>query len=202
MKTLRDLEVADALYLGDAGPEAVVGDQVKLFLDQEANPDFPAFIYGIIQHPIVKVDCGSKTSYVIEYDEADLEGAASLIRPGDVIDYTVESGIQASISAETAARVAGDALKLNLSDVTVTPTADKVVRRSDTGAISATAMDIDGIQFISDDGDGYPQISIGSIVIKASNASITGAHFIPPTSDPVLAGAIWNNAGTLAISAG
>lgn len=91
MKTLQDYIVDDRLYVSDTGPEAKVGDQVKLFLDQEANPDFPEFILGIIQHPIVRVNCDSSTSYVIEYDEADLLGAASLIRPGDVIDATVAS---------------------------------------------------------------------------------------------------------------
>ena len=91
MKTLQDYIVDDRLYASDTGPEAAVGDQVKLFLDQEANPAFPEFIYGIIQHPIVRVNCDSSTSYDIEYDEADLEGAASLIRPGDVIDATVAS---------------------------------------------------------------------------------------------------------------
>lgn len=136
MKTLRDLEVADALYLGDAGPEAVVGDQVKLFLDQEANPFFPEFILGIIQHPIVKVDCGSKTSYVIEYDEADLDGAASLIRPGDVIDYTVESVIQASIEAETAARIAADALH----EADTTAHAASNIVNTPAGGVAATTV--------------------------------------------------------------
>jgi hypothetical protein len=91
MRTLQDYIVDDRLYASDTGPEAKVGDQVKLFLDQEANPDFPEFILGVIQHPIVRVNCESSTSYVIEYDEADLQGAASLIRPGDVIDATVAS---------------------------------------------------------------------------------------------------------------
>lgn len=30
----------------------------------------------------------------------------------------------------------------------------------------------------------------------------TGNLFVPPTSDPAIEGAVWNNAGTLAISAG
>lgn len=91
MKTLQDYIVDDRLYVSDTGPEAAVGDQVKLFLDQEANPAFPEFIFGVVQHPIVRVDCDSSTSYVIEYNEAALEGAASLIRPGDVIDAAVAS---------------------------------------------------------------------------------------------------------------
>jgi len=83
--------VDDRLYVSDTGPEAAVGDQVKLFLDQEANPAFPEFIYGIIQHPITRVNCDSSTSYAIEYNEANLLGAAAFIRPGDVIDATVAS---------------------------------------------------------------------------------------------------------------
>jgi hypothetical protein len=91
MKILQGYIVDDRLYVSDTGPEAKVGDQVKLYLNQEANPDFPGFIFGVIQHPIVRVNCDTSTSYVIEYDEADLDGAASLIRPGDVIDATVAS---------------------------------------------------------------------------------------------------------------
>jgi hypothetical protein len=91
MKTLQDYIVDDRLYVSDTGPEAKVGDQVKLFLNQEANPAFPEFILGVIQHPITRVNCDTSTSYVIEYDEADLEGAASLIRAGDVVDVTVAS---------------------------------------------------------------------------------------------------------------
>jgi hypothetical protein len=91
MKILQGYIVDDRLYTSGTGPEAKVGDQVKLFLDQEAQPAFPEFIFGIIQHPIVRVNCDHSTSYRIEYDEADLEGAASLIRPGDVIDVTVAS---------------------------------------------------------------------------------------------------------------
>ena len=91
MKILQDYIVDDRLYVSDTGPEAQVGDQVKLFLDQASNPAFPEFIFGIIQHPITRINCDSSTSYVIEYDEADLEGAASLIRPGDVIDASIAS---------------------------------------------------------------------------------------------------------------
>lgn len=91
MKILQDYIVDDRLYVSDTGPEAKVGDQVKLFLDREANPSFPEFIFGIIQHPIVRINCDSSTSYVIEYDEGDLEGSASLVRPGDVIDASISS---------------------------------------------------------------------------------------------------------------
>jgi hypothetical protein len=91
MKTLKGYVVADKLYVADTGVEAKVGDQVKLFLDQEAIPGFPEFIFGIIQHPIATVNCGESTSYSIEYDEADLEGAALFLRPVDVVDATISS---------------------------------------------------------------------------------------------------------------
>lgn len=122
MKTLQDYIVDDRLYASDTGPEAKVGDQVKLFLDQEANPDFPEFILGIIQHPIVRVNCESSTSYVIEYDEADLLGAASLIRPGDVIDATVASEFEQyniqTFANDTAAATGG----LSVGDIYFTGT--------------------------------------------------------------------------------
>jgi hypothetical protein len=124
--------VAGALYQGGTGPAAQAGDQVKLFLDTEANTDFPEFILGVIQHPISTVDCGSSTSYRIEYDEADLEGAATLIHSDDVIDVQATS--------------AADIINERIAQ--------------------------------------YPNL------------------FIPPTTDPEIAGAVWNDGGSLAISSG
>jgi len=121
MKTLNDYVVAGALYQGGTGPEAQVGDQVVLYLNTEANPAFPDSIIGVIQHPIAKVQCNEATSYDIEYDETDIDGAAAFIRPDDVVD---------------------------------------------------------------------------------SEVFVAATLFIPPTSDPLIAGAVWNNAGTLTISAG
>ena len=92
MKILQDYTVSDRLRLSDTGPEAAVGDLVKLFLNTQANPSFPAFIYGIIQHPIVRVSCNNSTAYDISYNETDLLGSAAFIRPGDVIDATVTVG--------------------------------------------------------------------------------------------------------------
>lgn len=89
MKILQDYTVSDRLRLSDTGPEAAVGDLVKLFLNTQANPTFPAFIYGIVQHPIVRVSCNNSTAYDISYNETDLVGSAAFIRPGDVIDATV-----------------------------------------------------------------------------------------------------------------
>lgn len=109
MKTLRDYTVSGALYVNDTGIEAQVSDQVTLFLDTEAEPGFPESIVATIQHPIVKVQCGSATSYILEYNEADLNGAASLLRPGDIVDATVVSGVTVvadELNAEIANRIA------------------------------------------------------------------------------------------------
>lgn len=137
MKTLRDYRVAGALYINDTGLEAQVSDQVTLFLDQEANPAFPVSITGTIQHPIVKVDCGSETSYVIEYDEADLDGAAALLRPGDIVDATVVSGVTV-VAQELDTEVARlDATKQPLdADLTsYANAADAAARRALIGAL-------------------------------------------------------------------
>jgi hypothetical protein len=109
MKTLRDYRVAGALYVNDTGLEAQVSDQVTLFLDTDAEPDFPVSIVATIQHPIIKVECGSMTSYVFEYNEADLDGAAALLRAQDIIDATVISGVTVvadELDDEIAARIA------------------------------------------------------------------------------------------------
>ena len=112
METLSDLIVEPALYQYDTGPEAQVGDQVKLFLDQDANPGYPEYIFGVIQHPITKVNCESATSYTIEYDEADLLVPDSLLVIGDVLSgMTVISQIQVvadELDDEIADRIAGD----------------------------------------------------------------------------------------------
>lgn len=92
MKTLQDYTVDDRLRISGTGPEAAVGDPVKLFLNTQANPLFPTFILGIIQHPIVRVNCDNSTAYDISYNEADLLTSAAFIRPGDVIDATVTPG--------------------------------------------------------------------------------------------------------------
>lgn len=100
-----------AILLNDTGRPAQVGDTVKLFLDTEANPDFPEFILGVIQHPITSVQCNAATSYVIEYNEDDLEGSAPLIRASDVVDVTLILAtdiLEIGLDNEIAARIAGD----------------------------------------------------------------------------------------------
>lgn len=87
--------IPGGLSQAETGPEAQVGDQVRLYLDTEANPGFPEYIVGVIQQPITKSQCEGTVSYVIEYNPADLDGAASLIRQGDVVDAVVITAVDA-----------------------------------------------------------------------------------------------------------
>ena len=125
MKTLRNLRIVGGLKLGGTGVPAAVGDQVKMYLDTEANAAFPEHINGIIQHPITQVDCSSAYSYNIEYAEADLAGSVTYLRPQDVVDTVIITQgdlIYAALVVETAARVAADALKAPLASPTFTGT--------------------------------------------------------------------------------
>ena len=109
MLTLTDYIVLDRLYSGGTGPEAQTGDEVRLYLDTEAIPAFPEYIIGVIQNPIVRVNCETSTSYSIEYDEADLLGAVEFLRPQDVTNSEVTSALDElanAIEVETAARIA------------------------------------------------------------------------------------------------
>ncbi len=93
--TLRNFVVLGALYAGAGGPEAQAGDQVRLFLNQGANPSFPQFIDGVIQLPVARVkimtgDCPQEgTSYSFEYESEDLEGSAPFLRVCDVTEVSV-----------------------------------------------------------------------------------------------------------------
>lgn len=125
MKTLRDYRVAGALYVNDTGIEAQVGDQVTLYLDQDAEPGFPESMLGVIQHPIQRVECDSVTSYVIEYDEADLNGAAALLRAHDIINARVISGavvVANALEVEIARALAAEALLAPKASPTFTGT--------------------------------------------------------------------------------
>lgn len=110
MTTLRNYKVTP--YINNGGQEAIEGDQVRLYLDQDANPEFPEYIDGIIQHPIVSVDCGSRKSYDISYNEADLDGAANFIHTDDVVDYLLITQIDTVITEL--------ALKANIASPTFT----------------------------------------------------------------------------------
>lgn len=84
-------EVAGALYQSETGPEAQVGDQVKLFLDTVARPELPEFIFGVIQPGIEKVRCDEYTIYSIEYDESDI--GDGLLRSQDIVNAEVTAAV-------------------------------------------------------------------------------------------------------------
>lgn len=91
MKILK-YEVKGALYQSETGPEAQVGDQVKLFLDEIGRPELPEFVFGVIQHPIQKVGCcDDSTLYSIEYNEEDI--SQGLLRPQDVVSAEVTAAV-------------------------------------------------------------------------------------------------------------
>lgn len=119
MKRL-NLVITPALYQYPGGPEAQIGDSIKLFLDTSANPAFPDFVTGTIVTPLVKVSCGQKTSYLIEYDETDLLGAAAYLRPYDVVDVQVLSPV-ALLQSQFAALIATMAGGFNYDPVINTP---------------------------------------------------------------------------------
>lgn len=84
-------EIAGALYQGETGPEAQVGDQVKLFLDTVSRPELPEFIFGVIQPGIDKVKCDEYTVYSIAYDEADI--GDGLLRSQDIVNAEVTAAV-------------------------------------------------------------------------------------------------------------
>lgn len=137
MKTLRDLSVPDAIYVN--GREAQVSDQIQLFLDTVNIPGFPAFIYGIITS-VSKVKCANETSYDVEYDPADLDGAATALRPDDVVDWAVTDGLD----TEIAARIAGDAALEVLID------SETTARTNADGAIAGLVDDEAGFRIAGD----------------------------------------------------
>lgn len=143
MKTLSEYIVEDALYRDGTGIEAQVGDQVKLYLDTVSVPGFPEFILGVIQNPITRVNCESATSYEIEYDEADLNGAASAIVPDNVTSVEVVSHTD----------VLEDALN------------DEIARA--TAAEAAIQADVDQNEIDSDAADSNLQSQIHSEVARA-----------------------------------
>lgn len=93
MTTLTGYVVDGALLDRGTGPEAMVSDQVKLYLDQDVDDGLPEFIVGTIQAPIVKVNCGQSTSYRIEYDEADLLGVMDSITPDMIVSAELVSAV-------------------------------------------------------------------------------------------------------------
>lgn len=118
-KTLRNFQVVGALYSGvGAGAQpAQAGDEIRLFLNQVANPGFPEYIDGLIQLPVSEInmlDSGGHvvpgTSYTFSYESDDLEGAAVALTACDIINaspITCCVALREALDAEIAARVAG-----------------------------------------------------------------------------------------------
>lgn len=149
MKILK-YKVAGAIYEAETGPEAQVGDQVKLFLDTDANPSFPEYVFGIIQ-PGIKKNCEGFTTYSIEYtldvytlhqdDVVSVETTAAV----DVVAADLAAEVtraEAAEAAETAARIAADALKAPLASPAFTgnPTAPTATTTDNDTSIATTAF--------------------------------------------------------------
>ena len=116
MKTLLNYTVNGGLHRREDNTPAQVGDSVELYLDVAAIPEFPEFVTGVIVSPITSTNCGVSVSYNLEYDEAELLGAASFLRTSDIIDALVVAAFpsfEADLAAEAALRIAGDAAITN-----------------------------------------------------------------------------------------
>ncbi len=126
-KTLRNFQVAGALFVSPGGAEIAAGDEVRLFLNQVANPAFPEFVDGIAQNPITRVNLVSGgcvvegTSYTFEYEADDLDGAATVLNVCDVTDVSAIACCEVlrdALDDEIAARTAADtALQTNIDEV-------------------------------------------------------------------------------------
>ena len=92
--TLRNYTVVGAIYCGINGPEMQAGDQVRLFLNRSANPDFPEYINGVVQLPTSRTQVlvggciQDATNYSFEYDTDDLDDSAPFLRPCDITEIS------------------------------------------------------------------------------------------------------------------
>jgi hypothetical protein len=126
-KTLRNFQVAGALFVSPGGAEIAAGDEVRLFLNQVANPAFPEYVDGIAQNPIARVNLVSGgcvvegTSYTFEYEADDLDGAATVLNVCDVTDVSAIACCEVlrdALDDEIAARTSADtALQENIDAV-------------------------------------------------------------------------------------
>lgn len=197
MKTLRNYEVNGALLQADTGPEAQVGDQVRMYLDTTAHPGFPEYVVGTIQHPIQRVDCGSATNYSIEYNEDDLLGEAAQLIPDHVIDVVVVTAFEvldaalqaeiaariADVNAEEAARIAADTAEANAratadaaeqaariaADALLVPKTTTVNGHALTGDITLTAIDL-GFPVHADLAAANAVLPIGVVFYNTANS--------------------------------
>lgn len=109
-------KVAGVLQQDETGAPAQVGDQVKMFLDQQANPELPEFVFGIIQPGIRKAGCcDDYTIYKIGYELEDFT-----LRPDDIINLTTTAAVDVvaqDLFEETQRAIAAEAqLQENIDD--------------------------------------------------------------------------------------
>lgn len=126
-KTLRNFQVVGALFASPGGAEIAAGDEVRLFLNQVANPSFPEYVDGVAQNPIKRVNLVSNgciqegTSYTFEYEADDLDGAATQLNVCDITDVSVRACCEVlrdALDAEIEARTDADtALQENIDEV-------------------------------------------------------------------------------------
>ena len=126
-KTLRNFQVVGALFASPGGAEIAAGDEVRLFLNQVANPAFPEYVDGVAQNPIKRINLVSNgciqegTSYTFEYEADDLDGAATQLNVCDVTDVSVRACCEVlrdALDEEIAARTAADTtLQENIDEV-------------------------------------------------------------------------------------
>jgi len=162
MKILK-YKIAGALYQAETGPEAQVGDQVKMFLDTAANPELPEFVFGIIQPGIKKSGCcDDYTIYPIGYELEEFtlhgddvlsvettaavdvvaEDLAAEVAARIAADSAESAARIADVNAEEAARIAADALKAPLASPVFTgnPTAPTPSTSDSDTSVATTAF--------------------------------------------------------------
>jgi hypothetical protein len=94
MKTVRGYKTSGQLFVqGHTDLVAKVGDIVRLYLDQVADPELPEYISATVEHPIVVSRCGTRATYGFEYDEDDLGDASQKLRSEDITDVLVFSTV-------------------------------------------------------------------------------------------------------------
>lgn len=76
---------------GASGPEVIPGDTVKLYLDQDANADFPEWVEGIVITVAPQTEAStSPRYYTIQYESEDLDESANLLRDCDILSVICE----------------------------------------------------------------------------------------------------------------
>lgn len=115
-KKILSYPVVGVLYSGP-GIELAAGDEAIIYLDQSRNPNLPATIEGIVQAVtpgmvLTQSGChAAGTTYAVQYESEDLDGAANSIAACDVTDISGKScctALRDALNQEIAARTAAD----------------------------------------------------------------------------------------------